>query len=115
MKRLIFTALLVLLATISYSATANLSWTASPTPDVTYRVYISDTSGGYTFGTGGIDVVGLSATVPLTDGVSAYMVVTAISAQGLESGPSNEVFRYAYEWTPPKPPANLVVEGVNLE
>lgn len=114
MKALL-TALLVLLATASYSATANLSWTASPTPDVTYRVYVSDTSGGYTFGTGGMDVPGLTAQVPLADGVDAYMVVTAINAQGLESGPSNEIFRAATGWTPPKPPANLVVEGINAD
>jgi hypothetical protein len=70
---------------------ANLSWTASVTPSVTYNVYRATVSGGpYTQ-----IATGLSGTTYEDSGLPGsrtfYYVVTAVNAEDQESSYSNEV------------------------
>ncbi len=73
----------------TYSLT--LSWDPSPSPEVVgYRLYYGVVSGAYTTSL----VAGNVATFPVSGllaGVTYYFALTAIDAEGLESGYSNEV------------------------
>ena len=71
-------------------SSVTLAWDRSPDPTVTgYYLYYGGRSGTYT---NRLSAGSTSNTVPnLTSGVTYYFVVTAYTAAGLESDPSNEV------------------------
>lgn len=74
--------------TVVVGHTVTIGWTASTTPNVTYNVYVSGTSGGpYSIlgNTTALTFVDLAGTA----GSTYYYVVTAINQYG-ESGYSNE-------------------------
>ena len=89
--------LFLLSATVCHAATVTLSWDPSPDTDLAnYRIYQSDTPGGYRFGTHSPDLV---ASVPAgtetcaidVSGAVKYFVGTAVDSSDQESLPSNEV------------------------
>ena len=96
--------------------TVTFEWDHSTSADATgYRVYMSPTSGQYSYGAGkalasyGYVTTG-QATVTLDEGQRRYFVLTAFDAAGNESGPSNEVSWTAPDVTPPAPPSNFLLK-----
>ena len=76
--------------------TVELGWSANTELDLAgYRVYASTTSKVYDLAAGydvGLDgFIGFTVPDTFEDGVTHYFVITALNAEGLESGFSNEV------------------------
>jgi hypothetical protein len=67
-----------------------LSWTASATPGVTYKLFRATSSGGpYTSVSSGLAAPGYTDT-SVASGVTYYYVAVAVSAANVESGYSNQ-------------------------
>jgi fibronectin type 3 domain-containing protein len=75
--------------TITVAHVVNISWTASPTPGVTYNVYVSGTSGGPYTRIGNVSVLQFADKNGVA-GSTYFYVVTATNSDG-ESINSNEV------------------------
>lgn len=116
MKTLLLAACCLLLASICLAKTVNLSWDASPTPNVAgYKVYYKCNSAEPTLPFDSTDAslpspidVGnnLSYTVEgLADEVACYFAVTAYDAANYESSFSNIV--YSQGFAAPEPPSGL--------
>lgn len=88
----------LLAVAVDAAETITLAWDASPDAEVTgYRLYFGPASATYT---NTVDIgAKLTTDVTLTPG-TFYFVVTAYTAQGLESDPSNEI---SYSVRPGKP------------
>jgi len=101
----------LLIAFPVFAADVSFEWDANTESDLAgYRLYQSDTSGLYTYGTGNEvkDIPAGTETCTVTgvpDGVW-YWVLTAYDTHGNESGPSNEVSADIDE-TPPGPPVQF--------
>jgi len=91
-------AVLLIVAAVSFSTlaqstnvdTVTLAWNPSPSPGVTgHRLYFSRSTNEWTH----VKILGIATqtTVALTEPGRWYFVVTARSAEGLESIPSNMV------------------------
>lgn len=77
---------------LSISATVQLSWGASPSGAVGYRVYRSETSGAsYTPLLGAPFNALTYADTTVVSGTTYYYVVTSVDAAGGESAYSNQV------------------------
>lgn len=86
----------------------NFAWDANTESDLAgYRLYQSNTSGSYTYGSGNevAEIAAGTETVTLTgvtDG-TWYWVLTAFDTEGNESLPSNEVSQTVDETAPSAP------------
>ena len=77
--------------TASASQSVSLAWDSSPDTNVTgYVLYYGNVSGTYTSRLD-VDTNTTTTVTGLAEGSTYYFVVTAYSAVGLESAPSNEV------------------------
>ncbi|MBE0433011.1 hypothetical protein IBX73_06035, partial [candidate division WOR-3 bacterium] len=84
----------------------SLVWSPVFEPEVSYRVYRADSSGGYTAPLAAVeDTVFADTTV--VQGYTYYYVVTAVDTLSNESGYSNEDTILVPDITPPSPPTNL--------
>ena len=94
MKRtlLVKRTLLAFAALVSVAvADISLTWDASSSPDVVYRVHLGQNPGGpYPEVIDVSAAEGLTKTIPSSSD-TRYAVVTAVDAYGQESDPSNEV------------------------
>lgn len=111
--------LMVVFATVAQAAsTVTFTWTANPVEEqvTEYRLYQSDTSGQYTYGSDhavgiaypGGEIISLS---DVPDG-TWYWVLTAVNSKG-ESGPSNEVTATLDTLDPPTPPTDLIISAID--
>jgi hypothetical protein len=90
MKVIFFSIFLLTLSTTGFSAQISLAWDPNSESNLSgYRLYYGTSSGNYSQTIS----VGLATgyTVTLTNGGTYYFALTAVSAEGLESGYSNEV------------------------
>ena len=113
MKKLISSFVLVLFLTVSTAwAGTNVSfmWDENLEADLAgYRVYRSDTSGGYDKSTDMIwEGTAITATENNVPDGTWYWVATAYDTSGNESGYSNEVTA-TLDTEPPVPPQNLSI------
>jgi hypothetical protein len=113
MKKLsiVFIFLLVVLwSTASYAKVIVFAWDPNDELDLLgYRLYQSDTSGQYTFGSGN-EVVEIptgteTVSIDVPDG-TYFWVLTAFDTSANESGPSDEVSE-TIDTTPPGVPQNF--------
>jgi len=118
MKKIVLflTVLLVplfIIATPVFAIDKVFTWDANSESDLAgYRLYQSDTSGSYTYGSGN-EVAEILAgtetcTIDVADGI-LYWVLTAYDSNGNESEPSNEVIT-TIDQTAPVAPTNLQVQ-----
>jgi hypothetical protein len=85
-------AMLLLTPVAAGAATISLAWDASPGTVAGYKVYYGTSPNPHLTGTSVNVGSQTTASIPsLTSGVTYYFSVTAYSAGGLESVPSNEV------------------------
>lgn len=82
---------------VQAASDVTFAWDANSESDLAgYRMYQSQTSGVYTFGDGNqvATILVGTETVQITHLINGgyFWVVTAYDTEGLESGPSNEVF-----------------------
>ena len=115
-KKLFITLLFIFAMLFSSIVTAReitVAWDANSEPDLAgYKVYWGTESGTYTNDSG---LLGLETTYRFTlpdDGLTYYIVVTAIDTSKLESDYSNEVNTKTdpideYLYMPPAKPSNL--------
>lgn len=107
MKTLVFAALLFAASALAQQANVTLAWDA-PQPATGlagYRLYSGPATGVYT---NHLDTTNLTYTVTnLVLGAKYFFVVTAVSTEGFESDPSNEV-NYT---VPSRPPAPVNLRG----
>lgn len=118
MKKLLPLIVFFLWVGTSLGATYQITfeWDHSTSADATgYRVYMSPTSGQYTYGPANAlasygHVTTGQASVTMDEGARRYFVLTAFDAAGNESGPSNEISWTAPDVTPPAPPSNFLLK-----
>lgn len=89
----VVTTCMLLFASIASAGVVNIAWDASPTPDVSYRVYAMTNSLGLTNAPLVMDVnTNLAARIEFSTNASRwYFVVTAVNTNSIESEPSNEI------------------------
>ncbi len=91
----------------------SLSWTASSTPNVTYSIYRSTERGSWPTSP---TASGITATFHtdsgLTNGISYWYTATAVNADAIESGYSNDARATAnIDTTPPSAPTGVAAAG----
>jgi len=100
----------LLIAFPAFAMDVSFQWDPNSESDLAgYRLYQSNTSGSYTYGSGNEVAEILAGTETCTIDVADrvwYWVLTAYDTNGNESGPSNEVSA-SVDQTAPAPPTNL--------
>lgn len=118
MKKLLCIILFFLWVGAASAATYQVTfeWNANTETDLTgYRLYMSPTSGQYTYGQANAlasvgNVTTTQVSITLDEGAKRYFVLTAFDNAGNESGPSNEVSWTAPDVTPPSAPSNFLLK-----